>query len=124
MGRVYSDHGTWHTKTGEQTIRPLEKEIVIELPIPKKEWQRMALMESMANLFHDPKQKTPNTFKIMLEKFNETRTIRIKGRNVDDLDLEKIRDLIQQANEKSSRFNLRGLLQGLKRSHTGNLQGK
>jgi len=124
MGRVYSDHGIWHAKTGEQTIRPLEKEIVIELPMPKKEWQRMALMESMANLFHDPEQKTANTFEIMLEKFNETRTIRIKGRNVDDLDLEKIRDLIQQANEKGFRFNLRGLFKGLKRSHDDNLQGK
>ena len=48
MGKVESQHGIWRVKTEEQ-IRPSEKEIVIELPMPEKHWQRMALLEAMAN---------------------------------------------------------------------------
>jgi hypothetical protein len=33
-------------------------------------------------------------------------------------DLEKLGNLIQQANEKSSKVNLRGLFKSLKKSHT------
>jgi biotin operon repressor len=116
-GRVESQHGTWHAKTGEQTIKPLEKEILIELPIPKNQWQKMAQLEIYANYVEGlgflETAKIPRT---ILEKFNETRTIRITGKNVDDLDLEKLGNLIQQANEKSSKVNLRGLFKGLKRS--------
>ena len=40
----------------------------------------------------------------MTRALNEnSRTIRIKGKNVDDLDLEKLGNLIQQANEKTSK---------------------
>jgi hypothetical protein len=58
--------------------------------------------------------------RIVLEKLRETRTIKIKGKNVDDLDLEKLGNLIQQANEKSSKVNLRSLFKSLKRSHANN----
>ena len=57
-----------------------------------------------------------NLYRTFLEKFNETRTIRIVGKNVDDLDLEKLGELIRQATEKSSKFNFRGLFKGLKKS--------
>jgi hypothetical protein len=50
----------------------------------------------------------------IIEKFNETRTIRIRGKNVDDLDLEKFGNLIEQANSKSSKFSLKGIIKGLK----------
>jgi hypothetical protein len=50
----------------------------------------------------------------LLDKFNETRTIRIRGKNVDDLDLEKVAKLIEQASERSSSFNLKGILKKLK----------
>ncbi len=122
MGRVENEHGIWRAKTGEQTIIPLEKEIVIELPMPEKHWQRMAMLESMAKLFHDPEQKNVNTFEIALEKLKETRTIRIKGKNVDDLDLEKLGTLIQQANKKASKVNLKGLLKTLRRPHANDSQ--
>ena len=114
MGKVEDHHGTWRVKTGEQTPKHLEKEIVIELPIPKNEWQRIALLEDMASLFgeNDP----DNAFKTSLQKLKETRTIRITGKNVDDLDLEKVATLIQEANRKSSLFNLRGLLKNFRRS--------
>jgi transposase len=120
-GRVENQHGTWRATTEEQP-KPLEKEIVIELPLPKKDWQRIALLEDMAQVFHEPEQKTPNFAEIFLEKFRETRTIRITGKNVDDLDPEKIGKLIQQANEKASKISLKGLLKGLKRSHANNPQ--
>jgi len=124
MGKVYSEHGTWYAKTGEQTINPLEREIVIELPLPKKEWQRIALLESLAEIFDDPKRKTKGIYRILLEKFRETRTIKIKGKNVDDLDLEKLGNLIQQANKKSSKVNLRSLFKSLKKSRPDNSQGQ
>jgi len=117
-GKVESQHGTWYAKKGKQTTKPLEKEIVIELPMPQNQWQRMALLESLAKDCEGANlPESGNTYKIFLEKFRETRIIRIKGKNVDDLDLEKLGNLIQQANEKSSKVSLRGLFKSLKRSH-------
>ena len=124
MGKVENTHGTWHAKTGEQTIKPLEKEIVIELPIPKKEWQRIAFLEAQAKQFEKWGWSLAEDIRILLEKFKETRTIRIKGKNVDDLDLEKLGNLIQQANEKSFKVNLRGLFKSLKKSRPDNSQGQ
>jgi predicted transcriptional regulator len=112
-GKVESKSGRWFAITGEQTVKPLEKEIVIELPMPKNEWQRMVLLEEFAKIFGTT--KSDNIFKTSLEKLKETRTIRITGKNVDDLDLQKIANLIQQANEKSSLLNFRGLFKSLKR---------
>jgi hypothetical protein len=117
MGKVEDDRGIWHAKTGEQTIKPLEKEIVIQLPMPEKEWQRMAFLESLARDWEQANlPESRNVYRISLEKLKETRTIRIKGKNVDDLDLEKLGSLIQQANERSSKFSLRGLFKRVKRS--------
>lgn len=120
MGKVESHQGIWREKTGEQTIKPLEKEIVIELPMPKNEWQRMVLLEEAAKTFGAT--ESDNIFKTSLEKLKETRTIRITGKNVDDLDLQKISNLIQQANEKSLKVDLKSLLKKLKRSHPNNSQ--
>jgi hypothetical protein len=67
--KLESQHGIWRAKTGEQTIKPLEEEIVVELPLPKREWQRMAYLESLAkdwevaNLPEDG-----NLYRILLEK--------------------------------------------------------
>lgn len=115
MGKVENSHGIWYAKTGEQTIKPLEKEIVIELPMPKKEWQRMALLEAMDKDWKETLPETTSLYGICLEKLRETRTIRIRGKNVDDLDLEKLGKLIQQANERSSKLNLRGLFKSLRK---------
>jgi hypothetical protein len=117
MGQVESDQGIWRAKTGEQTSQPLEKEIVIELPIPKNEWQRLALLEHFARDWEKqfPNDKD-NAYRISLEKFNETRTIKIKGKNVDEINLEKIASLIQQANEKTSKTELKGIYKILKRA--------
>ena len=125
MGRVYSEHGTWHAKTGEQTIKPLEKEIVIELPIPKDQLVEVSLLEVYARrLERKQLPQTAEIFKILLEKLRETRTIKIRGKNVDDLDLEKLGNLIQQANKKSFKVNLRGLFKSLKKSRPDNSQGQ
>jgi biotin operon repressor len=114
MGKVESQHGIWRVKTEEQ-IRPSEKEIVIELPMPEKHWQRMALLEAMARDWEGTgASKDGNLYRIALEKLKETRTIKIKGKNVDDLDLEKMGNLVQQAIEESSRFNFRRLLKNPK----------
>ena len=115
MGKVENEHGTWRAKTGEQTIKPLEKEIVIELPLPENQWQRISALEMLSRDWETSFSKNSNLYRICLEKLRETRTIRIKGKNVDDLDLEKLGILIQQANEKSSKVNLRRLLKSLKR---------
>ena len=117
MGKVESQHGTWLAKTGQQTIKPLEKEITIELPMPKNKWQEVAILEAYTNHIEGMGYpKTANITRTIVEKFNETRTIRIKGKNVDDLDLEKMAKLIQQATKKSSRFSLRDLFKGSKKS--------
>ena len=115
MGKVVNEHGTWRAKTGEQTIKPLEKEIVIQLPIPENQWQRIAALEVLAKDWEANSEETSNLYRVCLETLRDTRTITIKGKNVDDLDLEKLGNLIQQANEKSSKFNLKGLLKSLRR---------
>jgi hypothetical protein len=112
MGKVENKQGTWRATTGEETIKPLEKEIVIELPMPKDEWRRMAWLEGQAKMLG-----LEEDFGIVLKNFRETRTIRIKGKNVDDLQLEKLANLIQQANQKASKVNLKGLLKSLRRPH-------
>ncbi len=117
MGKVQSDHGLWRAKTEEQTIKPLEKEIVIELPISKDQWQRMAMLEALAkDCENENCPQTGSIYRTVLEKLNETRIIRIKGKNVDDLDLQKAANLIQEANAQSSKFNLRKLFKNLRRS--------
>lgn len=117
MGKVESQHGTWRTKTGEQTIKPLEKEIVIELPIPKNQWQHVARLAAYnEHLEEIGFSGIVKMNKIILEKFDETRTIRIRGKNVDDLNLEKLGNLIQQATKKSSKVNWGRLFKGLKGS--------
>lgn len=115
MGKVESKGGIWYAKTGEQTVKPLEREIVIELPMPKSEWQQMALLELFAQDWEKMFPNSPeNAYRISLNKLRETRTIRIKGKNVDELDLEKLGNLIQQANKKSSNFDLKNLFKSLK----------
>jgi sugar-specific transcriptional regulator TrmB len=125
MGKVESEQGIWRAKTGEQTIKPLEKEIVIELPMPENKWLDMARLELLANYGEDVGySKVAKMLGTIIEKFNETRTIKIKGKNVDDLDLEKLGNLIQQANKKSSKVNLRSLFKSLKKSRPDNSQGQ
>lgn len=122
-GKVESKSGRWYAKTGEQTTKPLEKEIVIELPLPKDQWRQTAFLEAQAKEFERiGLVRTAEDMRIVLEKLRETRSITIRGKNVDDLDLEKLGNLIQQANEKSSKVNLKGLLKRLKRSRTNNSQ--
>ena len=115
MGKVESQHGTWHVKAGEQPIKPLEKEIVIELPMPKNKWHDIARLQVHADYLESfGMSKTANIEKTIIEKFNETRRIRITGKNVEDIDMEKIGNLILLANEKSSSVSLKRFLKGLK----------
>ena len=116
VGKVENRSGRWFAKTAGQTNKPLEKEIVIELPMPEKEWQRMALLEEMDKDWKESFPETTSLYRICLEKLRETRTIKIRGKNVDDLDLEKIGKLIQEANQKSSLFNFRRIFNNLKRA--------
>ena len=104
-------------KTGEQIIKPLEKEIVIMLPLPKNQVQHVIALETHAKYLEDLGMPSVAALeRIILEKIDETRSIRIKGKNVDDLDLEKLGNLIQQANQKSSTFSFKGLFKGLRKS--------
>jgi hypothetical protein len=116
MGKVESQHGSWTIKKGEQTVAPLEKEIVIELPTPEREWQRIAMLKTLS---HDANKHSyrgvANIYSTMLESYKETRTIRIKGKNVTDLDMEKLGALIEQANQKSSKINIGRFFRSLKK---------
>jgi len=122
-GLVESVQGVWSAKTGEHTIKPLEKEIVIELPIPKKQWLDIGLLEILEKDLEEAKfPKSAQIYRILLEKEKESRTIRITGKNVDDLDLEKVQNLILQANHKGSKIDFKGFLKSLKRSRANNSQ--
>jgi len=115
-GKVESDQGIWKAKTEEQTIKPSEKEIVIELPLPKNKLQGMVGLKVFANSSKDLNLTIPTKMlETIIETFNETRTIKIRGKNVDDLELAKIVDLIKEANEKSSKINLKNPLKKLKK---------
>ena len=115
MGKVESQRGLWYPKTDEQTIKPLEKEIVIELPMPKNKWHDIARLQVHADYLEGlGMSKTANVEKTIIEKFNETRRIRITGKNVEDINMEKIGNLILLANEKSSSVSLKRFLKGLK----------
>lgn len=119
-GKVENEHGTWRARTGEQSTA-LEKEIIIELPIPKNQWLQIGLLEVLEKDVEEAKlRKTARMYRILLEKLKETRTIKIKGKNVDSLDLEKVQNLILQANQKGSKINLKGFLKSLKRSRATN----
>jgi biotin operon repressor len=115
MGKVERKQGLWVATTGEQTIKPLEKEIVIELPMPKNKWFEVGRLQIHANYMKSIGfSEVAKMDETMIEKFNETRTIKIRGKNVDDIDLEKLGNLIQKASEKSSGFSLNRFIKGLK----------
>jgi predicted DNA-binding transcriptional regulator len=117
-GLVESVQGVWSAKTGEHVSKSLDKEIVIELPLPKDQAVPIGLLEILAKDCERAKfPQTAEIYRTLLEKLRETRTVKIKGKNVDDLDLEKLSNLIHQANEKSSKVSLKGLFKKLKRSH-------
>ena len=115
-GQVECNHGTWYAKSGDQMINPMEKEIIIELPIPENQVPLLVQLEAVAKIGDKANlSEDANIYKIFLEKLNETRTIRIRGKNVNDLDLEKLGNMIKEANKKSSKLNLRGLFKNLKK---------
>lgn len=120
MGKVENKHGIWRVKAKEQT-KASEKQILIELPMPKNQWRQIATLEAQVGElervgFHE----VAKSARIFLERFRETRTIKITGKNVDDLDLEKATRLIQEANKKTSMVNLKGFLKRLTKSSTSN----
>jgi hypothetical protein len=115
MGKVEGKHGLWIAKTGEETIKPLEKEIVIELPLPKNKWTDFARLQVHSNYMKSIGfSEIAEMDKTIIDKFNETRIIRIRGKNVDDLDLERLGNLIQKATAKSYNFSLKGIIKKLK----------
>jgi hypothetical protein len=114
-GRVESRNGLWYPKTGQQTIMPLEKEIVIELPMPKEKWADIARLQVHADYLEGLGwTESAKIEKTLIEQFNQTRRIRIIGRNVDDIDMEKVGNLILQANEKSSQVSFKRFFKNLK----------
>lgn len=114
-GRAESRNGLWYPKAGAQTIRPLEKEIVIELPMPKNKWFDVARLQVHADYMEGLGMSgVADMEKTIIEKFNETRRIRITGKNVEDLDIEKVGNLILQANEKSAKVSFKRFLKNLK----------
>lgn len=115
MGKVRNEHGLWYAEMGKQGSERLDKEIVIELPIPKDQWVEISLLDYEAKRIEKELPKSAELIRVLLEKLKETRVIKIKGKNVDSLDLEKLQSLILQAHEKGSKVKSRNLLEHLKR---------
>jgi hypothetical protein len=68
----------------------------------------MILLKNSASMFgrmNDP----DNIFKISLDVLEETRTIRVIDKNVDDLNLQKISELVKEATESSYKVKLKNL---------------
>jgi hypothetical protein len=115
MGKVEDKGGRWFAKVGEQSIKPSEKEIVIMLPLPKNLVAHAMALEAHARLLEDSGfEKTASTERIILEKIDESRSIKITGKNVDDIDLVRMGELIQQASQKGSRLKLRSIIKKLR----------
>jgi CHAD domain-containing protein len=111
MNKVESKHGIWYAKTGEQSIKPIEKEIQIVLPVPNKQLEYFVNLGNLANLAESHNlSKLAKRYRNELDLFKETRTIRIKGTNIKELDLEKIGKLIQEVTKKTSKFKFKGLI--------------
>ena len=116
-GLIESDQGRWKANTSGQKVQPLEKEIVIKLPLPRSEWQRMALLKDASTKFSAG--RADNIFKQSLDALEETRTIRIIGKNVDDLNLQKVSELVKEATESSYKVKLKNIFKKSKKpEHT------
>lgn len=112
-GLIESDQGRWKVSIAGETVQPLEKEIVIKLPLPRSEWQRMVLLKDASTKFSAGRED--NIFKQSLDALEETRTIRIIGKNVDALDLQKISELVKEATESSYKVKLRNIFKKSKK---------
>ena len=106
-GLIESEQGCWRVSSTGQKVQPLEKEVVIKLPLPRNEWQRMVLLKDASTKFSVGRED--NIFKQSLDALEETRTIRITGKNVDDLNLQKISELVKEATESSYKIKLKNL---------------
>jgi hypothetical protein len=115
IGKVERQRGLWFPKTSEHTIKPLEKEIVIELPMPKDKWFHVGRLQAHADYMDKiGLSGIGDTERILVENFNQTRRIKITGKNVSDLDIEKVSNLILEANEKSAKVSFKRILKSLK----------
>jgi hypothetical protein len=114
-GKVYNEHGLWFARKDEHEIRPVAKEIVIELPTPKDHIIEESLLEICAKeLPENTFPKCAGSLNILLEKLKQTRTIKITAKNVENIDLENLQSLILQAYEDSSKLKSRSLRKYLK----------
>lgn len=116
MKKAESEEGIWFAKTEQQADKQLEKEIVIELPIPKDQLRRIVILEGLAQEWEQTFGEKDSLYRMSLEKLKETRTIKIKGKNVDYLDLQKMAELVKQVNKETSLFNFKGLFKNLKKA--------
>jgi DNA-binding Lrp family transcriptional regulator len=113
-GVIESDQGRWRVNTKGREVKPLEKEIIIKLPLPRSEWQRVVLLKDASTKFSAGRED--NIFKKSLDALEETRTIRIIGKNVDDLDLQKVSELVKEASESSYKVKLKNIFKKSKKS--------
>jgi DNA-binding Lrp family transcriptional regulator len=115
-GLIEGDQGRWKVSKAGQNVQPLDKEIVIKLPLPRNEWQRLVLLKDASTKFSA--RREDNIFKQSLDALEETRTIRITGKNVDDLNLQRISELVKEATESSYKVKLKNIF---KKSNKPNL---
>ena len=96
MGKVYSEHGLWYAKdVKESSIREKEIELTIELPVLDEDEREVeAQLRAIAETYPHAK-----SIKRYLEARKELRTIKIRGKNIENIK-EELPKLIAEALEK------------------------
>ncbi|MCD6241839.1 HTH domain-containing protein [Candidatus Bathyarchaeota archaeon] len=96
MGKVYSEHGLWYAKDRkDESIGEKEIELTIKLPpLDEEERQREAELRYIAEKYG------LESLKLRLKFLEELRTIKIKGKNIEDIK-EQLPKLIIETLEKT-----------------------
>jgi biotin operon repressor len=121
-GQVESKHGLWYPREIVEKItnskkNSTEKEIIIRLPLPKSDVNRMILLDNADQHFSS---RRDNIYRKSIDRLEETRTIRIIGKNVDDLELQKIAEVVKEATESSYKNWFRNPFKKSKKSQSKN----
>ena len=99
MGKVYSEHGLWYAKESkDESIGEKEIELTIELPpLDEDEVETEAELRTILAIYPHLK-----SLKAYLEAKKELRTIKIRGRNIEEIK-EQLPKIITETLEKTKK---------------------